>query len=256
MAAMSLTAPLVSYVCITRDREEMIAPMLEQFDAQSWPNRELIIVDDSRKPLGTRLPENSTYVRLDPSHHHSIPAKRNTGCAHASGQYIAWHDDDDWFHPDRVSLCLEAMEQEDIDLCGPEGAYWIDLNDRSAVYYYHSVSPFPVSGGVLFHRRCVERHPMRGELNRGSDTAWMMALCSDPAFKVKKLPRRDLFVAVSHGRNASNPRPPGVRVPELCVNQLEILVGAHGSTGISAHLERLAIAQAAVPRGDETHADI
>lgn len=77
--------------------------------AQSRAVTEIIIVDDGSPHPGLASLASEldvTYVRQPPL---GISAARNTGVAHASGEWIAFLDDDDVWHPDRVAHQLDAL---------------------------------------------------------------------------------------------------------------------------------------------------
>lgn len=86
----------------TADRRQFLRQAIEYFTAQTWPNKELVIVDDGREPANPPQVAGVRYVRL-PAFGFSIGLKRNIACELANGQYIAHWDDDDRYAPDRIA---------------------------------------------------------------------------------------------------------------------------------------------------------
>ena len=95
--------PLVSCLMVTTgSRSEHIPRALECYRAQA-PLREMIVVSEDGLTLNT-----GRFVRCAPGL--TIGEKRNIAVAHASGEYVATWDDDDWSHPDRLAVQLAALE--------------------------------------------------------------------------------------------------------------------------------------------------
>jgi glycosyltransferase involved in cell wall biosynthesis len=99
--------PHVSVVLTTRDRPRFLQIALRCYAAQTYPNRELVIVDDGIEypvddaqvaSVGARL------VRVD--HGASIGAKLNAGIEAAKGPLCQKMDDDDWYAPSFLETML------------------------------------------------------------------------------------------------------------------------------------------------------
>ncbi|WEL16674.1 Glycosyl transferase family 2 [Halorhabdus sp. SVX81] len=80
--------------------------------AQTFEPREIIIVEDaSETDLETWLDRevpNATYVRHEENR--GLAAARNTGFNHATGEYVAYLDDDDEWKPERLERQLKVLE--------------------------------------------------------------------------------------------------------------------------------------------------
>ena len=72
--------PLVSCLMPTADRADFVEQSIRFFRRQSYPRRELVIVDDGSDDLEARLPDRPwlRYHKLD--RRWSIGAKRNLAC--------------------------------------------------------------------------------------------------------------------------------------------------------------------------------
>lgn len=102
----------VSCVMATKDRSDFASKSIKMFNKQSYKNKELVIVDDSkRKDLVTERKcaksKNMTYIFLNEKH--SIGKKRNIGTQHSSGDIIMTWDDDDYNAPTRIENQLNAF---------------------------------------------------------------------------------------------------------------------------------------------------
>ena len=99
--------PLVTALVPTRDRPDLLPTTLRAFAEQSWPNRELIVLDD-----GEQYPVDEAAVaavggrvlRMEPGI--TLGEKLNLGAAEARGALLAKMDDDDYFAPDYLAAHL------------------------------------------------------------------------------------------------------------------------------------------------------
>lgn len=100
---------LVSGLCITANRPAFLEQAVEWWRAQKWPRKELVIVDGSRREL--RLDFSAArdvrHVVLDPDL--DMGAKHERALQEAQGEVLAYHDDDDWYHPMRLHRQLEPI---------------------------------------------------------------------------------------------------------------------------------------------------
>ena len=106
--------PLVSVIMPTFDRPDFLPRAVKSVLAQTYPNVELIVVNDAGCPVDELLrpldPEGRiTYVRLGRNRNRS--AARNAGLALARGKYVAYLDDDDWYLPSHLERLVGLLEQ-------------------------------------------------------------------------------------------------------------------------------------------------
>ncbi len=112
--------PLVSVVLTTRDRPRFLAIALRCYDEQTYPNRELIVVDD-----GSDYPVDETLIRkfggrlLRTPAGTSIGAKLNTGIENARGPLCQKMDDDDWYSPRFLDVMIARRAEAMSDVCAP-----------------------------------------------------------------------------------------------------------------------------------------
>jgi len=117
--------PLVSCVMVTGKDEAHYALAelaLDSFLWQTYPNTELIIINDGPKAMDlTNTPAglqhgNIREVRLpykaNPAERLTLGALRNIGLDESKGEWICQWDDDDYSHPHRISMQM-AVRRED-----------------------------------------------------------------------------------------------------------------------------------------------
>ena len=110
------------------------------FDRQTWPRKELVVVDSSPAPFASRRSE-VRVITAPPGA--SVPSKRNLALAAARGEIVAWFDDDDWQHPERLTETASAVAAG-ASVAGAGAAWFVDLLGGGA-YAYRA------SGGVIFN---------------------------------------------------------------------------------------------------------
>ena len=125
--------PLVSVIMIFLDAERFIEEGLASVFAQTWPNWELLMVDDgssdgstgTAKAYALRHPDRVHYLEHPAHANLGMSASRNLGLAHTRGEYIAFLDADDLFLPERLARHLELLEtRRDVDAVQGKILFW------------------------------------------------------------------------------------------------------------------------------------
>jgi hypothetical protein len=113
--------PLVSCLMVTRDRPGLAARAIECFLAQSYPNRELVVVDGGESD---DLQQGIEAICYPPIKLHrerqagrSLGELRSLAVDKSSGQYVCIWDDDDLYDPDRLSMQMSAITTLGADAC-------------------------------------------------------------------------------------------------------------------------------------------
>jgi len=130
----------VSVIIPCYNREQFIAETINSVLAQTWPNIELIVVDDgctdsSRKVLesyGQRL----TILEHSGRANRGQSAAINLGIKYCTGEYVAILDSDDLFAPDKINIQVSFLiEHPEIGLVYSNG-HAIDENSN-IIYEIH-----------------------------------------------------------------------------------------------------------------------
>lgn len=115
--------PCVSIILPARDAASTLTDAVESLRRQSFPDWELLVVDDGSTDgtpaLARRFEEADPRIRLlQPGRVGLVEALR-AGCAAARGAYLARMDADDIAHPDRLKRQLDTLEGDpEAALCG------------------------------------------------------------------------------------------------------------------------------------------
>lgn len=130
-------SPLVSIIVPCYNCETHIEEALASVFKQTYPNFEAILVDDASTDCTSSILQR--YVSTDPRvrlyrmpENSGAAAARNFGIAQASGEYIAFIDSDDYWHPFKLEKQLCALaEHRDYIGCYTEFRRWTPRDDGS-----------------------------------------------------------------------------------------------------------------------------
>lgn len=109
--------PKVSVIVPVYNGARGLATALRGLSAQSWPELEIVVVDDGSSDDSLKIAR--TAAEADPrikviAHetNQGAYAARNTGFAEATGEFVTVHDADDWSHPQKIEMQLRPLLAE------------------------------------------------------------------------------------------------------------------------------------------------
>lgn len=105
---------LISVIMPVYNVQDFIAEAIESVLNQQHQQFELLIIDDCGQDNSISLCHNFNDSRISIIHHSKnlgLSAARNTGIKHAKGNYLAFIDSDDCWHPDKLSKQLKHLQQ-------------------------------------------------------------------------------------------------------------------------------------------------
>ena len=101
--------PRVSIIIPYYMQEKYILQTVASAKRQTYPNVEIIVVDDgSPVPIPATL-EHSDGVRVFRTENHGCPSARNFGFRQSTGDYLLFLDGDDLLRPDAIEVHLRAL---------------------------------------------------------------------------------------------------------------------------------------------------
>jgi len=103
-------APLVSVIIPVHNAADLVADGVASALNQTWPNCEVIVVDDgSSDDTVRRLEPFGDSVRVIRQEHRGPAVARNTGLRAARGVWAAFLDSDDLWRPEKLARCMAAL---------------------------------------------------------------------------------------------------------------------------------------------------
>ena len=136
---MTQSTPLISVIMPAYNRAALIGGAVDSVLAQTWPNVELIVVDDGSSDNTVQVLEQYTdRITLIRQENAGPSAARNKGLAAANGEYIAFLDSDDYWYPETLAtLAAYLLDHPNVDMvCGG----W-DYIDEQGQVIQESVNP-------------------------------------------------------------------------------------------------------------------
>lgn len=116
--------PLVSVIVPIYNVENYLKLCLADILAQSYPNLEIILVNDGSKDASGSICDD--FAKKDPrikvihQENAGVSAARNTGLDHVNGTYISFIDSDDRVHNQFIELLLHYIGSNKLITCGYE----------------------------------------------------------------------------------------------------------------------------------------
>ncbi len=106
---------LVSILIPAYNADRWIASTIESAIAQTWPHKEIIVVDDGSTDgtLAVVHQFESRGVRVVTQSNQGAAAARNKAVSLSRGDYIQWLDADDLLSSDKIAHQMRAAEQKD-----------------------------------------------------------------------------------------------------------------------------------------------
>lgn len=111
----------ISVIIPAYNAEQYLAKTLDSILAQTFPDLEIIVVNDASTDSTSAVIEHYTALDdrirvLHKTKNEGVSFARNDALELASGTYLLFVDSDDWIDPDTCAQALAAMEAHDTDL--------------------------------------------------------------------------------------------------------------------------------------------
>lgn len=186
---------MISIVIPVYNSKERLEECLNSVVAQSYPNLEVIVVDDCStdgsleiaRSYEERFPWFSVYTKEN----EGVSSARNFGMSKAAGEYLQFVDSDDTLLPDACQMLVECMERDSSELviCG----YYNEKEQRDICYGKSGLlsreafmEEFPALFSGLFlhvpwnklYRRQSIRAQFPEDLNKGEDLLFNLQVFS------------------------------------------------------------------------------
>lgn len=185
---------------VTANREHLMKRAIKCFNLQNYSPKELVIVDDGEQDLSGALgnvPEGQlTYIKLDPAEDNTLGKLRNISLQNAEGEFLIQWDDDDWYHPDRIKIQAECL-QEGYDACCLSSAL-MHLDTPQFMHHpYVGNLPEGIPGSIMHRNNPEITYP---HTRRAEDTIFLKEWMNK---RYRQLPDdySYLFIRCYHGNN-------------------------------------------------------
>lgn len=201
-----LTHPLISCICITDSRPQMLLKAIVSFNNQDYPNKELVISypekDKATKDMLDKIVQfiEQRLIIIERSDEISLGKAKNEAISKCNGEYVCLWDDDDLHHPMRVKFQYNNMQVN--------GQYReaciltrVLLYDSTTGIAYQSFHLF-WDGTLLCKKDLVLQTPFSDSNKDENDTLIQYLDSKKLIHQVPDFP--SLYIFVYHGQNAVN----------------------------------------------------
>ncbi|MCW4005058.1 MAG: glycosyltransferase family 2 protein [Candidatus Bathyarchaeota archaeon] len=130
--------PLISVVIPTYNRAHVLPRAINSVLSQSYPNFELIVVDDcstdsTKAVIDSFDDERLRYIRHEKNQ--GAVCARNTGIKAAKGEYIAFQDSDDEWLPEKLRVQVSAFACVSLEVGVVYTSFWSICGGDQMVCY-------------------------------------------------------------------------------------------------------------------------
>lgn len=154
--------PLVSVIMTTFNAADTVEYAVRSILEQTHSQLELLIVDDvstdgTPAVLNELAAADERIVVIHAERNGGTYAGRNRALRQARGTYITFHDADDWAHPQRLRVHVEAMEDDPAVLATRSMWLRVDSTGRIDFRRWHRRLVHPNPASMFFRREVVDR---------------------------------------------------------------------------------------------------
>lgn len=151
---------LVSVIIPTKNREPYLLNAIRCFQAQTWPNKELLILDDSDQESQQILSAMHSDPRIRYLHQteiRSISGKRKRLCERAKGSIVAHFDDDDYYAPLYLERMLSELIRRKLDFIKLRS--WCNYHASAKIYGFCNVALLDRTRFYRMSSQGIQRFP-------------------------------------------------------------------------------------------------
>ncbi|MBX9789753.1 MAG: glycosyltransferase family 2 protein [Pirellulales bacterium] len=150
---------LVSVVIPVFNGADFLPTALDHVFNQTYQRLQVIIVDDgSTDRTPEVLARYATQIEVQRQPNRGVGHARNTGIAASRGDYVAFLDQDDWWHRDKISRQVACFEQDGGVGLVHTGVDYFDQRSRAITKPLNPVARPELLQGDCFRRLLEENH--------------------------------------------------------------------------------------------------
>lgn len=163
-----MSQPLVSVIIPSYNYGQFVGQAVDSALSQTYSPIEIIVVDDgSQDDTRERLASYGDRIRYVHQQNQGLSAARNTGIREARGEYLAFLDSDDAFHPRKVELQMKYVQQHQevnllaTEMFSEEPIRWSDVQSAEPPVTLISLEAIAIKprfapSSVIVRKKCFE----------------------------------------------------------------------------------------------------
>ena len=155
MKSINSEQPFVSVIMPTYNHAKFIGKAIESVLNQTYPNFELIIIDNYSEDETEKIVasyEDDRIIYLKFRNNGIIAASRNHGIKHSHGEYIAFLDSDDFWLEKKLELVTDYIKKvPEVDIVCHDEWLQTDKAGKKRLTY----GPYTTYRNILFNGNCI-----------------------------------------------------------------------------------------------------
>lgn len=195
-----MTLPLVSCIMPTYNRHNYMLRSIKYFLNQDYPNKELIIIDDTPLDLKLNNIAGIKYIHYDKKY--NVGKKRNIAIQNAKGSIIMFWDDDDIYTSDRINIQVADIIKKKCDITVFNNIYY-HMNNKMYITDSKTHKDIWYNGyacGTLTFRKSITKQCKFKNINLGEDVTFLKCVLLK-GFKLCSLKNNFKFIYTKHNNN-------------------------------------------------------
>ncbi|PPL18261.1 hypothetical protein UN63_01760 [Oceanisphaera arctica] len=184
--SLSVAQARVSVIMPVYNAADYIVTALRALAEQTWPELELILVDDASQDNTLDvvhnwlkqypLPLGKTLRILKQNTNDGAYAARNAGLTVASGAFITTHDSDDWSHPQKIEHQVLALL--DKPQCVASISYWVRATPDLQFSQWRAAQRWTErnESSLLFRRQVIKKTGYWDKVRVAADSEYLLRI--------------------------------------------------------------------------------
>jgi teichuronic acid biosynthesis glycosyltransferase TuaG len=148
---------LISVITPAYNAEQHVARTIASVQRQTYANWEMIVVDDGSadrtQQIVQKIAREDERIRYIRQSNGKQGKARNTAIANASGEYLAFLDADDLWHPSKLTAQLNCLQEQKADVVFCSGWWLKDENNPEA---FPLDAPVGLQDAVAFYTKQLQ----------------------------------------------------------------------------------------------------
>ncbi len=229
------TNPTVCAVMLVNGRHEMVKRAIRSFQAQTYQEKHLYLLDNGDVPctdaLPDKYPKHGILYHRSPRRGRTIGELRNYAIDWAgipkAPDIIVHMDSDDVSHPNRIAEQVSLLQASGKECVGyRDMLFWDEESVGEAWFYVNGQRDYCLGTSLCYWRSVWEKRPFehlpKGPTGMGEDARWLAGVDSigDVSFNRTRgvnYPDEPRMIASVHGGNTSSMMSIAIKVKDHMV---------------------------------------
>ena len=197
--------PLVSIVTVTKGRKRFFPTLVNTIRSQDIgiENLEWIIVDEGNDPVFDHVAGLPFVKYFHQEEFPTLGSKRNFSNTLASGEHIAYFDDDNYAFPDRLRVSVQALRANPAaEIVGASEMYVFDRELKQAYVCGPFAPNHATLGSWCFRRSLLNNTSFDDHVNSGEEVAFTWGW----SVPIAQIDKSSANICFDHGTNTVSKR--------------------------------------------------